>query len=468
MKLSYLKPISILVIIEISIVILFICSSLKHILFQSTAWDLAIFDQAVYLISKGENPISSFLNIHILGDHAALIFYPLALFYKIYPSVYWLLLIQAFVLSFGALPIYYLSQYHGLTPSKSLTISIVYLLYPLIFNINLFDFHPDVIAVSSILWAILGAFENSIILFIFTIIITLSCKSVLSLTIIFMGLWLFCFQKKQQLGSIAMGLGLSWFIISTRLIIPIFSDNSANISRHLERFNYLGNSFAEIAQNLIFKPWLLLQGLFNLPNLEYLLVLLIPVIWGLSWQYIARLISTVPTLAMNLLSQNILQKDLLHQYSLPIIPFLMVVLIMTVSAKKSWFRQNKYIITWSLICFLALAKYGYFPSRYLESVDTWKATKEAISKISTQGNVLTSTYIAPHLSQRAIIKLAENGSESWDFNQFNYILLNQRHPGRESSPELIETIKEKVGQNDNFNLKYKKDDIYLFTQKTKQ
>ena len=141
---------------------------------------------------------------------------------------------------------------------------------------------------------------------------------------------------------------------------------------------------------------------------------------------------------------------------------------MTVSAKKSWFRQNKYIITWSLICFLALAKYGYFPSRYLESVDTWKATKEAISKISTQGNVLTSTYITPHLSQRAIIKLAENGSESWDFNQFNYILLNQRHPGRESSPELIETIKEKVGQNDNFNLKYKKDDIYLFTQKTKQ
>ncbi len=170
---------------------------------------------------------------------------------------------------------------------------------------------------------------------------------------------------------------------------------------------------------------------------------------------------------MNLLSQNLLQKDLLHQYSLPIIPFLMVVIIMTVSAKKSWLNKDKYIITWSLISFLALAKYGYFTSRYLESIDTWKATNVAISQISTTGNVLTSTYIAPHVSQRAIIKLAENGAESFDFEQFDYILLNQRFPGRESSPELIETIKKTVGQNPNFNLTYTKDDVYLFTQKTK-
>ncbi|MEL4898672.1 DUF2079 domain-containing protein [Crocosphaera sp. Alani8] len=467
-KLFFLESNPILFIIGISSVILFICSSLKHILFQSTAWDLAIFDQAVYLISQGKIPISSFLNIHILGDHAAFIFYPLSLFYKIHPSVYWLLLIQAFVLCFGALPVYYLSQYHGLTQSKSLTLSLVYLLYPLIFNINLFDFHPDVIAVDSILWSILAAFWNNLGLFIIAIIITLSCKSVLSLTILFMGLWLFFFQKKYKLGAISIVFSISWFVISTRLIIPIFSENTANINRHLERFNYLGNSFLEIAQNLIFKPWLLFQGLFNLPNLEYLLLLLIPIIWGLSWQYLAPLIGAFPTLAMNLLSQNGLQKDLLHQYSLPVIPFLMLVVIMTVAAKKSWFRQNKYIIIWSLIGFLALAKYGYFTSRYLESIDTWKANNEAISKIYRKGNVLTSTYIAPHLSQRSMVKLAEDGAESFDFNEFDYILLNQRHPGRESSPELIETIKNKVGQNSQFDLTYEKDDVYLFTRKNNQ
>jgi uncharacterized membrane protein len=51
--------------IGISALVLFASSSLRHELFQSTAWDLGIFDQAVYLISQGKAPISSFLGFHI-------------------------------------------------------------------------------------------------------------------------------------------------------------------------------------------------------------------------------------------------------------------------------------------------------------------------------------------------------------------------------------------------------------------
>ena len=45
-------------------IFLFFCSSLRHLLFQSTAFELGIYDQVAYLISQGEPPISSFLNIH--------------------------------------------------------------------------------------------------------------------------------------------------------------------------------------------------------------------------------------------------------------------------------------------------------------------------------------------------------------------------------------------------------------------
>lgn len=47
--------------IVVSALILFACSSLRHALFQSAAFDLGIFDQAIYLISQGEPPISSLL-----------------------------------------------------------------------------------------------------------------------------------------------------------------------------------------------------------------------------------------------------------------------------------------------------------------------------------------------------------------------------------------------------------------------
>jgi uncharacterized membrane protein len=91
-------------IIAITALVLFFCSSLKYILFKSTAWDLGVFHQAVYLISQGQPPISSYLGYHILGDHAAWIWYPLALLYKIYPSVYWLFAVQAIALAISALP----------------------------------------------------------------------------------------------------------------------------------------------------------------------------------------------------------------------------------------------------------------------------------------------------------------------------------------------------------------------------
>ena len=322
--------------------IFFIFSSLRHILFQSTAWDLAIFDQAVYLISQGKIPNSSFLNIHILGDHASLILYPLSLFYVFY-------------------------------------------------------------------------------------------------------------QKKFSL--FAIGSGLTWFIVSTKVIIPIFGNNNSNIERHIERFNYLGNTFSEITHNLFFRPTLVLEGIFNLSNFGYLLLLMAPIFWGISLVSLSPLISCIPSFAINLLSQNILQKDLLHHYSLPILPFLMVVVIKTIAQRKKpiW---RKYIFLWSLISFIALAKLGNFTSRYLVSLDMWTANTEAINKIYDEESVLTYSYIAPHISHRSIVKLIEQEANI-NLEQFNNILLNDVFPQSEN-------IKRRIQESDHFSLTFQKNNVYLF------
>jgi len=66
----------------LSFLILSLASSLRHWWFNSSSWDLGIFDQAIYLISEGKEPYSSLLGFHILGDHGALVLYPLGLLYK--------------------------------------------------------------------------------------------------------------------------------------------------------------------------------------------------------------------------------------------------------------------------------------------------------------------------------------------------------------------------------------------------
>ena len=478
-------PSSLLVAIAIAATILFLCSSLRHALFQSTAFDLGIFDQAIYLISQNQTPFSSLMQMHILGDHAAVIYYPLALLYKIYPDVHWLFLVQAVALSLGALPSSSLARLAGLTGSQSRAIAFIYLLYPVVFNINLFDFHPEVIALPALLAAILAARLNKIIWFCSAVLLVLSCKAVLSLTVAAMGLWLFFCEKRHRCGAIGLLLGIAWFVIASQKIIPLFSGSEV---AGVGRYSYLGKSVLEIVINLILKPQLVLGKILSFDTLKYIFILSLPVIWGLlpfsrkiGLRYLIPLIPAIPTLAINILSDLPFQRSLAYQYSVPIIPFLLLAVISNSTSPyppqireknlkplklfqlpQLWLGMQlpKTMIIWSLIIFLFLGEYKDF-FLYLNRLDTWQATREAIAQIQPQSSILTDNRLAPHFAQRPIVKLLSQISPQTDLAEFQYILLNQRHPWPDTE-KIGNDLANQLQNTPKFKLTYQKNQVLLF------
>ncbi len=453
-------------IIALSALILFLCSSWRHALFQSTAFDLGIFDRAIYLIAEGKKPVVDFIGFHILGDHGAVILYVLALLYKIYPSIYWLFTLQAICLSLGALPTWYLAIQGGLSTAQAYSMAIAYLLYPLIFNLNLFDFHPEVIALPAILGAVLAARSGKLWWFVGAIVVILSCKAVLALTVAAMGVWLLIWEKKPLYGAIAMVGGTVWFIVATQWMIPTFSGREAAA---VGRYDFLGDSVLEIAANLIFRPQLVLSKLFTLPNLEYLVLLLLPLIWGLSLRHLSALIPAAPILFLNLLTDYQPQKDLIHQYSLPILPFLLIAAIDNLGTGGGWIRSRRKIVLWSLVSFLGLAKFGYFWSRYLNSLDTRAATLEAIAQIDHRASILVPARVAPHLTHRpqAIEAIDPNFGQP-DLDQFTYVMVNRRHPGLYIPVEFIDNLLRRLEKSPSFRLDYQRDGVFLFVRKSFQ
>lgn len=466
--------------IIIAALIFFLSSSSRHLLFQSTAFDLGIYDQVTYLISQGLPPISSFLGIHHLGNHVAWVMYPVALLYKIYPSIYWLFLIQAVCLAGAALPTWYLARKAGLTESVANAIATAYLLYPVVFNVNLFDFHPEVMAIPALFGAILAARLNNIFGFCISILWVLGCKDALSLTVTAMGIWLFFIEKRRFYGAIALTSGIAWFIIAVYGIIPYYKDGRG--PGGVGRYGYLGSTITEIIKNFFLKPQLILSRLFSLSTLEYLILLISPVLLWISLTELTPLISAIPILLKNSLSELNTQRDLIHQYSLPILPFLIVAVIDTLSHNHKYLGKSlltllntqtplnlqlsQLISIWSIIGFIALAKFGYFGSIYLNSLDTWQATQHAISLVPTQGSVLTTANIAPHLTHRPMIQLAKTDTPLDDLTAFDTILLNVRHPGWKSHPEFAQNLVNQLRQNPHFQLIYQQDEIYLFTTPT--
>lgn len=449
------------ILISIASIIFFLCSSVRHSLFQSGAFDIGIYDQVAYLMSQGLTPVSSFLGFHHMGNHAAYTFYLVGFFYKIYPSIHWLFAIQAFSLSVAVLPIWYLGLQAGLNQKLALTITYVYLLYPLIFNVNLYDFHPEVMAIPVIFTAVLMARQKKVSYFCLCILFILGCKAVLSLTVLAMGLWLVFGEKRALCGAIAISLGITWFIVVTQIIIPEFSGAEAAA---IHRFDEFGDSVFEIFLNLLLQPQLLLKNLFTLPNLEYLLFFIIPVIYGIVPQYVTPMIAALPTLLINLITDYYAQKNLVHHYSLPAIPFLILAVISALAANKAWLKSRNFIILWAMVAFLGFAKYGYFWSRYLSSIDTWKATREAIEYVRYQDGVLTTNEIAPHLTHRQLIKLTTKQYTIDELNQFHYVLLNLRHPGWASDFESSKDLVNKLEKIPEFQLTYQKDEVYLFAK----
>jgi uncharacterized membrane protein len=451
---------NIIKIIGISALILFISSIIRHELFNSSG-DLAFFDQTVYLVSQGKPPISSVLGFHILADHAAWILYPIALLYKIYPHVYWLFAVQSIALSLGAFPTYLLAIQAGLKENQAIAIVIVYLLYPVLYNSNLCDFHPDTIAVPAILTAVLAARKGKLIWFCISVLIVLGCKAVLSLTLVAMGVWLLFFEKRRLYGVIAIISGIAWFLIANKIIIPFFGSEATLVNRHFYRYSYLGKSFSETLQIVLSQPQIIFIHIFNLINLEYLSFLLLPIIWGLIPKYMTPLIGAIPCIALNILADHASQKNVILHYSLPTIPFLILASIASIAANKAWIKQGRIIILWSLFWFLFLGKWGFFMSKYLNFVDNWQATRQAISLIKTQDSVLTTDVITPHLTHRQEINFKYSINE---LNKFHYILLNTRHPGWGGTREDYHNLSNELKKRSDFNLQYQRDDVYLFVQ----
>ena len=454
MERSKFRPGTIAWIVGIAAVILFVCSSTRHALFYS-GLDLSWFDQASYLISRGKPPIVSFAGYHILGDHAAFIFYLLAIPYKLFPSVHWLFAIQAIALAAGAIPAWHLAIQAGLSPSLGRAIVWFYILHPLVFNVNLFDFHPETIAAPVLLLAIWAARSNRFLYFCAAIAVVLSCKAVLSLTVAALGIWLLACERRRWMGAVALSAGVLWFLLATQVIIPHFSGSEAAA---VGRYAYLGDSVFGIVRTLFLKPWTIFAKILAFDNFFYLFLLALPMWWALTLSGLAPLIGAIPTLALNILADYQPQKDLFHQYSLPALPFLIVSAIATLAAGRSRLRGTRAILIWSLICFAALAKYGLFWSVYADSLPWQGAAQEAISRVAPQASLLTRQHIAPHVSHRVNLRLTSEALDALNLSEIEYVLLHFNQPGCKKCPILLENLQ----ADPNVRLDYQKDDVYLF------
>ena len=462
----------------VSFLILTLASSLRHYWFHSSSWDLGIFDQAIYLISQGHEPYSTLLDFHILGDHGALVLYPLGVLYKYFSSTYFLFFVQSFALSISIYPLSRLSRNLNLSNLSTNVSYLAFLLYPIVFNVNIFDFHPEVLAFPIVLDLFITFKEKTEVSFwelFIKIFFILSCKVTNSFLVFGFGIWLI-FKGFLKFGYLLISISFLWFFSVAFFLIPYFGGQDASILRQAGKFGIKDNLNINLFSSINIISQLFLQ-IFSISNLEYLILLFLPVVYLLFNKkrliIFSNFIPFLPLLFVNLISDSFSMKNLVHQYSLFIVPFLAVsiqeslspVSIQGVLNYPKWFqlRGNYTIIFWSVLTFLIFSRFTYYFGPFHSYFESSKERREAISLVKDTSSVLTTNDLVPHLSRRRDIKFL-NSEEVYNYNNFDEILIDREKPGWKSNSEFINNIYEKLESINNWDKIYDKNNIVLFVK----
>jgi len=118
-------------------------------------YDLGIYDNLVWQTAHG-----FFLDCSLIkgGNHVSAHFDPIialiAVVYRLYMHAETLLVLQTLWLASGAIPVYLLARHRLRNEWFAAVLGVIFLLYPALHGVNMFDFHSLAFVVPSAMWAV--------------------------------------------------------------------------------------------------------------------------------------------------------------------------------------------------------------------------------------------------------------------------------------------------------------------------
>lgn len=392
-------------------------SILNHNSFLTNAFDLGIFDYVAWNNLHGNFFPGLFIDLpSLLAIHFQPILLPLGLVYLLWDDARALLFIQSLVLALGAVPLYRLAR-QQLNGWLGLGFAAVYLLFPALQGANMFEFHPVTLAVGILPFAYWYLRQGQFGRFVLFSLLAAACQEDVFLIVGMLGFYLFITQRDWR-GLLVAGAGFAGFLFLTMLLIPHFSGGETHFGLH--RYEALGQTIPEVIKTIFARPLFVWDYIWSNPDkARYLTHLLAPVAYLSLFDPLTLLI-TLPTLALNLLSNlpTSYALDRFH-YSAPLVPFVVAsaingtaFLINLAHQKRSFSKSFLYAIFMVMILLTSLSyqlKFGHTPLslnfQWPANPTRHRLADQMLQLVPPQAVISAQTNLSTHLSHRPAIYL---------------------------------------------------------------
>lgn len=373
------------------------------------SYDLGYFSHAAWLIAHGHEPFMTIRGLHLLGDHASLILYPMAWLAGHAMTIPLLLAIQAAAISIAAFPLWRLSRRcAGLTVGASIVVLVLYAAYPTVHNIALFDFHPESVAIPALIGAVYFALGRRWVPYGACVVVALLCREDISIAIMFFGV-VVAFSVSKKAGIVTAGGALLWFLVATQLIQPHFAGDFV----HLELLAAYGDSASEVLTTFVTEPGRVLGDLVTRVNADYAVAMLLPLaalpLLAPRWA-----LPAVPLVVLYLISSRAEADDVLHQYTVVPTAFLFAALPFGLAVGLRYLRRrgasSTAVLRVGALVLVGIASLGFYtwardsPARHpgqwflRDTVD--HSRLRAVERIPEGASVSASVRMWPLLADR--------------------------------------------------------------------
>lgn len=311
-------------------------SVMRHNAFGTDLHDLGLYDQMLWNTLRGR-PFHCTLwqitpgpglaggydlkrfDYNFLAEHLMPVLLLLTPVYALWQDPRTLLILQSIALAMAGFVLYRLAARTLGSRALACLIAFGFLMNPLVQQTNVKDFHADAFEPLFFFLAIAALAERRIWLYWPALVLLLSCKEDVSLTVMALGVFLLWRERRIRLGLGTVVLGVAWYAIGVHVVMGHFRDGEP--LRQLYRYSHLvageTESVSGILQTFLLNPLYVAQIALEPARIESFLRLFIPVAF-LPFIAPSALLFVLPPLASNLLSNWDTQYSLGLHYSIAI------------------------------------------------------------------------------------------------------------------------------------------------------
>ena len=404
--------------------------------YDQNAFDMAIPDQGIWLLSRFQSPFVTVMGKNLFGDHTSFIFLFLVPLDWIYPHTAALLVIQAVLIASGAIPIYLLALHLLRSTVLATCLAAAYLLSPALQQGNLEQFHVEAFEAPLLAFAIYAAVVWRPRLLLVAIAFLLLTKQDVALYTIPIGIWV-VIRRKTGVGVAVITSSVAVGLLDNVVIIPALLNGIPTTYGGWIPFGGL-HGFMEI---MVRKPGQLWTYLTSQGRSFYL--------WQMffSTGLVFLVAPEIALLAVLVLGENVIsdfpyQHEIIYHYSMPPVAILVCGSIYTISRFSSARRRMLATVAvtgcalWSCVLWGALPFSDGAPSNPNPYLTSDAGIRKLIGEVPP-GAVISAAYnFVPNLDHRTQIYMfpnpfsqayygdpAHNGQELPSASGVRYLLL---------------------------------------------